>query len=164
MEQDPIEEMTTAHPVDTELFGALGAATAHLCEDLSNCFTNKRFEFMPHAEFEAIESVPEVARVYWREMLFRVYWAAALNIQRHQRWQAGSVRAFSAPAHILVFAASLRGLLEASQDAWYSLRQAPTLLAENRQMIAAALSGKAGDNFGVAEELEDRLIHFISGR
>ena len=106
---------------------------------------------------------PKMGRIYWREMLFRTYWAAALNLMRHQRWQAGCVRAFSPPANLLAFAASLRGLLEASQDAFYSLRQVPHLLADNQQAIEAALKS-SGHQFGISKDLEDRLIHFIYGR
>jgi len=82
---------------------------------------------------------------------------------RHQRWQAGCVRAFTAPANLLAFASSLRGLLEASQDAYYSLSPVPKLLAEHRIGITSALKGEQ-EQFGIAQELEDRLIHFIYGR
>lgn len=40
----------------------------------------------------------------------------------------------------------------------------PSLLAENQQAIDAALIGSLGHEFGVSEELENRLIHFIYGR
>jgi hypothetical protein len=162
-EQDPIEKMKMAHPVDAELFGPIGAAAAHICKDLAHCFVDKRFEFMDPAEYQAIGRPSEMMCIYWREMLFRVYWAAALNLMRHQRWQAGCVGAFNAPANLLAFAASLRGLLEAAPDAWYSLRQAPGLLAENRHVIEAALN-RSADKFGINQEFEDRLIHFIYAR
>lgn len=90
-----IDTITNAHPVDAELFGMMGAAAAHLCEDLSKCFVDKRFEFMDLGEFQALERPSQIGRIYWAEMLFRVYWAAALNIMRHQRWQGGCIHAFS---------------------------------------------------------------------
>jgi hypothetical protein len=140
----------------------MGAAAVHLCEDLSNCFSGKRFEFMELGEFQTLDP-SQMGRIYWREILFRIYWAAALNLMRHQRWQAGCVRSFTAPANLLAFASSLRGLLEASQDAYYSLSPVPYLLAEHRTVINTALKGEQ-DEFSIARELEDRLIHFIYGR
>ena len=163
VQAESVEEMKAAHPLDAELFGAMGAATAHLCEDLSNSFIGKRFDFMDLGEFQAL-CPSGMGPIYWKEMLFRVYWAAALNMLRHQRWQAACISAFKTPANVLAFAAGLRGLLEASQDAHYSLRQIPRLLAENRQMIEAAINGHSRDRFGICKELEDRLIHFIYGR
>ena len=96
-EQDPIEKMKMAHPVDAELFGPIGAAAAHICKDLAHCFVDKRFEFMDPAEYQAIGRPSEMMCIYWREMLFRVYWAAALNLMRHQRWQAGCLQCSREP-------------------------------------------------------------------
>jgi hypothetical protein len=147
MEQQwSIDTMTSAHPVDAALLGTIGAAAAHLCEDLSNSFIGKQFEFMNLGEYQALGNAAETNRIYWREILFRIYWAAAVNIMRHQRWQAACVRAFSAPANLLGFGASLRGLLEGAEDAWYSLRPVLQSLAQNRSQIECALTGSMRDN------------------
>jgi hypothetical protein len=157
------EEMIKAHPQDAALFGTLGAVTAELYADVSPEFVGKEFEFMDLMEFNNITGTSVRNRIYWREMLFRVYWATALNLMRHRRWQAGCVRAFSQPANFLSFAASLRGLVEASLDAFYSLSPVPRLLSERQIEIEAALKGNM-EHIRVSKELEDRLIHFVYGR
>jgi hypothetical protein len=159
-----VEDIMKAHPLDTALFGKMGAVTAELCADVSRDFVGKQFEFMEITEFETITSASVQNRIYWREILFRVYWAAALNLMRHQRWQAGCIRAFTAPANFLSFAASLRGLVEASLDAFYSLSPAPRLLAEKQIEIELALKGSMENALVCSKELEDRLIHFVYGR
>ena len=45
-----------------------------------------------------LRNLSEINRIYWSEMLFRVRWAAGLNL-RHQRWQAGCVDAADSPAN-----------------------------------------------------------------
>ncbi len=165
--EDSIESVKAAHPLDTELFGTMGAVAAHLCDDLSSSSAGRQFEFMDMGEYQTIadsERLSEVNRIYWREMLFRMYWAAVLNLARHQRWQAGCVRAYKTPANLLSFAASLRGLVEGAEDAWYSLSPVPLSLGQNRSLIESALGGSMGDKAFEIVGLEDRLIHFIYGR
>ena len=94
------EDMIRAHPQDAALFGTLGAISAELCADVSKGFVGKQFEFMDVTEFQKIKGASTLNRVYWREMLFRAYWAAALNLMRHQRWQSGCIRASAAPANL----------------------------------------------------------------
>jgi len=166
-QQDSLQKIKAAHPVDADLFGDMGAVAAHLCDDLSNSFVGRQFEFMEMGKYQAIAhsgQLSEVNRIYWREMLFRIYWAAALNLARHQRWQAACVRAYTTPANLLSFAASLRGLLEGAQDAWYSLNPVPLALGQNKSLIESALSGTMNDKASASPELEDRLIHFVYGR
>jgi hypothetical protein len=118
--KDSIANMERAHPVDAALFGSMGAMAAHVSGELVPGFIGRRFEFMDIGEFQAITDsgrLSEVNKIYWSEILYRVYWASALNVMRHQKWQAACVRAFAAPANLLAFAASLRGLLEGAQDA-----------------------------------------------
>jgi hypothetical protein len=162
-----IDNMERAHPVDATLFGSMGAMAASVSEELVIGFIGRRFEFMDVGEIQTIadsEGLSEVNKIYWREILYRVYWASALNIMRHQKWQAACVRAFEAPPNFLAFAASLRGLLEGAQDAWYSLGSVLGTLARDRGYIQSALTGNLRDKGFVARELEDRLIHFIYGR
>jgi hypothetical protein len=161
--EDQMENMKQAHPVDASLFGTVGAYTAALCMDVTKDFNGKQFEFIDVGKFQQIKDIPKLNQVYWRELLFRVYWAAALNLMRHQRWQAACTTAFSPSPNLLNFAGSLRGLIEASVDAYYSLGPVPATLADNQELIESALQGKQ-QYVGVVEELEHRLIHFVYGR
>ena len=109
-----IESMERGHPVDASLFGSIGAMAAHVGEELAASFTGKRLAFMSIGQYQAIAGsgrLSEVNAIYWREILYRVYWASALDILRHQKWQAGCVRAFAPQANFLTFAA-------ASVDCW----------------------------------------------
>lgn len=159
-----IDAVRKAHPVDAMLFGDMGAAAAHLCEDLSNAFIGKQFDFMDIGEFQALKTPAKMNRIYWREILFRVHWAAALNIMRHQRWQAACISAFNAPPNFWAFAASLRGLLEGSQDAWYSLGSVVATLAQERTRLESALTGRLANAIWINPEFEERLIHFVYAR
>jgi hypothetical protein len=162
-----LDESEKAHPIDTLLFGSLGAVAAQMCQELSKGFTGKHFEFMDVGEFQVIAHegrMGVVNQIYWKELLYRAYWSAALNIMRHQRWQAASTRAFAEPANLLAFASGLRGLLEGAQDAWYSLNGVPETLARDRSYIQSALAGTMRDKVFLNKELEDRLIHFLYGR
>lgn len=155
--------MTKQHPVDAALFGPVGAYAATFCEDITKEFYGKQFEFMDPKKFGEIKDLTTLNQIYWKELLFRAYWAAALNIMRHQRWQAACVAAFTPCPNLLSFTAALRGLVEASADAFYSLRPVPVTLAENQDLIEPALQGTLQD-VGIIQELEDRLIHFVYGR
>ncbi len=162
-----LDDIEKAHPIDGLLFGSLGALAAQMCQDLSKGFTGKQFEFMDIGEFQVIAHDGRMAainQIYWKELLFRIYWAAALNIMRHERWQTASTRAFAEPANLLAFASSLRGLLEGAQDAWYSLNGVPPTLARDRSYIQSALAGTMKDKGFLNKELEDRLIHFLYAR
>jgi len=162
-----LNETEKAHPIDGLLFGSLGAVAAQMCQDLSNGFTGKQFEFMDVGEFQVIAQEGRKAavnKIYWKELLYRVYWVAALNIMRHQRWQAACTRAFAEPANLLAFASGLRGLLEGAQDAWYSLNGVPSTLARDLGYIHSSLSGTMKDKGLLNKELEDRLMHFLYGR
>jgi hypothetical protein len=162
-----LDDIEKAHPIDGLLFGSLGAVTAQMCQDLSKGFTGKQFDFMDLGEYQVIAHegrMGKVIQIYWKELLYRVYWAAALNIMRHQRWQAACTRAYAEPANLLAFASSLRGLMEGAQDAWYSLNGIPSTLARDRGYIQSALAGTMQDKHFLNKELEDRLIHFVYGR
>jgi hypothetical protein len=161
--ENQIDIMKEAHPADTTLFGPEGAFAATLCAEITKEFYGKQFNFMDVNTFDQIKDIKQLNQIYWRELLFRAYWAAALNLMRHQRWQSACVAALTPSANLLSFAASLRGLVEASSDAFYSLRPVPPTLAFNRDIIEPALKGQLNE-VSIIQELEDRLIHFVYGR
>lgn len=158
------EAVRKAHRLDVALFGTMGAIAAEICSEVSTDFVGKQFDFMDVTKFARIGDPRELNRVYWSEMLFRVSWAAGLNLMRHQRWQGGCIDAFEGPGNFLSFSASLRGLLEASLDASYSLRSVVPTLARDRTMIESALRGRLHPRVVVNKELEELLIHFVYAR
>lgn len=157
-----LNALREAYPIDTALFGTMGPLSVELCMSVMKDSAGKQFRFLDENTYMLLE--PHIkAKIYWSEMLFRVYWAAALNLRKHSRWQAGCVTAFQPAANFLSFVANLRGLLESSLDAFYSLTPVPHTLANNRDEIEGALNGTVSGPHPCAE-LEDRLIHYVYAR
>src|SRR6266404_725239 len=134
-----LQAVRERHPVDATLFDMLGAVTAELVATVLPDLVGKQYEFMDVGKFRQIDRPSLMSSIYWREMLFRIHWAASLNMMRHRRWQVGCVEAFTAPANLLSFGASLRGLAEAALDANYSLGPILYFLADNRADIELAV-------------------------
>jgi len=158
-----LQAIKDRHPVDARLFDTLGAATAELVSTVLPDIVGKQYDFIDVGKFKQIDQPALMSRIYWREMLFRVHWAASLNLMRHRRWQVGCVEAFSPPANLLSFAASLRGMVEAALDANYSLGPVLYFLADNRAEIELAVQGKL-QAVSACEDLENRLIHYVYAR
>lgn len=147
---------------DAVLFGPLGAMAAELCTRVCADAEGRQFPFLKKEVFSSL-GLADVARIYWREMLFRVYVGAVAQLARHRRWQAGCVSSFAEPSNLLSFASNLRGLTESALDAWWTFRKVSGSLSRDRALIQAALAGRARQEV-VAPELEDCLIHFLYGR
>jgi hypothetical protein len=47
----PLDDTDKEHPIDTLLFGQMGAVAAQLCQDLSKGFPGRQFMFMDESEF-----------------------------------------------------------------------------------------------------------------
>ena len=150
-----VHTMRQRHPQDATLFGDIGAYAAELSTDVLKDLENRRYVFMDNEKFRSIRNVEEVTRIYWTEMLYRVHWCATLSVMRHRRWQTGCIRAFEGPSNLLGFASSLRGLLESSLDANYSLLNVPATLADAKETIEASLKGTQ-QQVVLCSELEDR--------
>ena len=148
-----------------ELFGEAGIAYHGLMASLASSVTGTSYHFMEHDKFrQFLERSPsEGIRVYWTEILARAHWAAASNILRHKRWHDACLKLYSSEPNFLGFTACLRGLLEASSDAFYSLGAIPLTLADHHGSIKAILSGNA-TSYTISQELEDMLIHFHYAR
>lgn len=140
----------------------MGAIAAELCACVCADAAGRRFRILERTEFNALAPAGK-ARVYWREILFRVYVGAATQLARHWRWQRGCVLSFAEPANLLSFASNLRGLVESAFDAWWTFRIVAGSISRDHGLIEAALAGRA-TTFLLAPELEDRLIHFVYGR
>lgn len=102
--------------------------------------------------------ISEAMQIYWREMLFRIHFVATSSILRNAEWIDGIVFGIQT-SNTMVFASSLRGLLEAVTDSFYSLDSVPFGIALNFNKIKKAVEGKA-DVPCYAGDLEKALIHF----
>jgi hypothetical protein len=148
-----------------EVFGNTGTVFHEVIGSLALTASGTTYDFMELEAFRRLaEKTPgQAARVYWTEMLGRAHWAAMSNVLRHKRWQDACIRLFAPEPNYLGFAASLRGLLEASADAFYSLGSVPLTLANIHSAIESNLSGNA-TCMAISRELEQMLIHFHYGR
>lgn len=97
-------------------------------------------------------------KIYWKEMLFRIHFIATSSILRNAEWIKGILFGLE-ENNTMIFSSSLRGLLEAVTDSFYSLESVPTGLALNYKKIMQALEGNMNRTFH-AETLEKTLIHY----
>lgn len=75
---------------------------------------------------------------YWKELFLRIHFAANITLLRSQKWVEGMNLGLKRN-NILLFSASLRALLEATTDSYYSLQGVPLPLACNFKNIVKAL-------------------------
>ena len=122
------------------------------------------YDFMDPGQYQQlVEQDPRRgAAVYWREMLHRAHWAGASSLIRTHRWLSGTLQAFD-DRNLIVFSACIRGLLESSADTWDALGAVAITIAAHRPLISDALDGRLHKSC-VAEDLENRLIHFTFAR
>lgn len=147
------------------LFGNSGIIYHDLLEDITKDLYGTTYRFIEFEEYLAIAktSIPKAMKIYWQEILYRAHWVANANLIRHSRLWSACLHLYSKDSNYLGFAACLRSLLESSCDAFYTLRNVPLTLAQNRDTIKAALDGNCR-NLITCSELENALIHFLCAR
>jgi hypothetical protein len=137
----------------------------YLYTDIVNRITHKKYAYMNTDGYIYLFSqgflkgnICESMQIYWREMLLRTHFAAVTSIIRNQKWISG-VEFGMKSKNLMVFCASLRGLLESSVDTYYSLEQLPSGLSLNFKNINRAIKGELNQYFS-SKEIEDKLIHY----
>ncbi|MED3444688.1 hypothetical protein P4483_12300 [Bacillus thuringiensis] len=98
-------------------------------------------------------------QIYWKEILLRAHYTATTSLIRNERWLEGMTFSIKSKNYIL-FASSLRGFLESVADSYYSLLNSPFDIAANFKNIKLAIEGKLENEFFIADQLEENLIHF----
>ena len=92
------------------------------------------------------------------EILQRLYLAATTGFLRFYNWLNGLEYSLSSD-NIIIFASSLRGLIESSCDLYDALENIPLNLAEYFSIFKCALEGELRELYS-PKEFEDKLIHF----
>lgn len=128
---------------------------------LSQGAISPRYGYLDSAVYRNL-SLQESARVYWTEMVERAHLACTNTITRSYNWLQGARYALES-GNFLVFASSMRSLLESLGDSYYSLRNVASTFAEEAFAIQIALSGKA-EWAMTCGEIENQLIHYSHGR
>jgi hypothetical protein len=128
------------------LFGATATDNLRALDVAANSLAEYRYTFMPLDVYESLifrtGNVSRAAQVYWTEMVARAHLAAVTTIMRTHRWVSGTVSAIQ-QSNYLAFAASLRRLLEAVADSYYTVGLVPEALAGKWQYVKLAVTGQA---------------------
>ncbi|MBD9561719.1 hypothetical protein [Pseudomonas sp. PDM09] len=144
-------------------FGKAGNIYPPIIKSLLEGAYNKKYDFLPLKQFEALNSV-EINYVYWVEILYRAHWAATSNLIRHDKWFDACISNSVIKPNYISFCSGLRGLLESTADTYFSLGSVPLTLANSSGYIDDALGRRPAKKLAVSEELENALIHFSFAR
>lgn len=155
--------MTTPTMPDTE-FASVKAMKQYfpLVDDLAADVSGFTARVMPTDVFETIKDVKRANQIMWSEFLDRTYLVAATSILRFQRWTRGVTLGLH-HGNYLVFAASLRGLLEAGGDTAQILFRVPISLAQQFSQIRSAINGTLATPM-LSTELEEELQHYFHAK
>lgn len=105
-------------------------------------------------------AINDLQRTYWTEILQRSHWTAISTIQRNIKWMEGISLSLGS-SNMFLFAAALRGFIEACADSLTTLALVLLTLAKHFRRIKLALTGQIRNNeVFIIPELEDELIHF----
>jgi len=130
--------------------------------EIESCLAKVSYKFTSVDEFSEISSVKELQLIYWSEIIQRLHVCGATTILRLKKWYEAIDCSYKSKNYY-GFCASLRGLLEACSDSFYSIGKVILPIAENFSHIKTAIDGQA-EQFIISEELENELIHYIYGR
>lgn len=122
------------------------------------------YGFIDEKIFSSILSadVSKGMKIYWFEILQRVYIASIIGLFRQNSWIKGIINAID-NNNYMQFASTFRGFIESSSDINDSLFHVPLNLSELSYNINKALKGNLNELF-LSTELETNLIHFTHAR
>jgi hypothetical protein len=130
--------------------------------EVENYIAKPVYKFLPEEDFKKIDTVEESQLVYWSEIIQRFHICSATSLLRIKKWFDAMQSAFEVENYY-GFCASLRGLLEACSDSFYTIGRVILPITDNFQNIKKAISGEA-QKIILAEDLETQLIHYTHGR
>jgi len=149
----------------TSPFDSNATRYIELIDQLGLAKWKTRYSFSAINDFTSIslQDKKRANQIYWEEIIARTHLTAAISILRNRQW-INAVTAAAADNNLLSFAAALRGLIESTADSATILGHVPLGIARNNVLIMRALSGEIADDFFMAKNLEDSLIHFAYAR
>ena len=120
------------------------------------------YKYMEEEGFSKLESVQDLQQIYWSEIIQRLHVFSCTSVKRLRKWYE-AVNISYKLENYYGFCASLRGLLEATADTYFTASRVIHPISENHKMIEVALNGKA-EVLSTAREVEDALIHYVFAR
>jgi hypothetical protein len=120
------------------------------------------YNYTSAEDFLKIDSIAEMQLVYWSEIVQRMHVCAATSIKRIKKWYDAANSAYNADNYYGV-CASLRGLVEACADTFYTAVRIIDPVCTNFATIEKALKGDATKVL-LSKPIEDELIHYVFAR
>ncbi len=120
------------------------------------------YNYTSGEDFLKIDSIAEMQLVYWSEIVQRMHVCAATSIKRVKKWYDAANSTYNADNYYGL-SASLRGLVEACADTFYTAGRIIDPICTNFATIENALKGDATKVF-LSESIEDELIHYVFAR
>jgi hypothetical protein len=120
------------------------------------------YKFIPSEDFLKINNIPESQLIYWSEIIQRLHACSATTLLRLKKWIEAIQIAFEAENYY-GFCASIRGLIEACSDSFYTLGNVIYPIAENFNQIRNATKGES-NKILLCESIENHLIHYLLAR
>lgn len=120
------------------------------------------YKFIKDEDFLKIDNIPESQLVYWSEIIQRLHACSATTLLRLKKWIEAIQVAFE-QKNYYGFCASLRGLIEACSDSFYTLGRVIYPIAENFKQIRIATKGESNQT-NLSETIENHLIHYLLAR
>jgi len=120
------------------------------------------YKFIKDEDYLKIDNIQESQLVYWSEIIQRLHACSATTLLRLKKWIEAIQAAFE-QKNYYGFCASLRGLIEACSDSFYTLGRVIYPIAENFKPIRIATKGESSQPF-LSESIENHLIHYLLAR
>ena len=120
------------------------------------------YTFMDDEVFEKLEKLSESQYIYWIEIIQRTHFCAFTSLQRVFKWMNSMNDSWNTNNYY-GFCTSIRGLIEACSDSFYTISKIIYPITENHFLIEKALNGKA-ETLTLSEDIENELIHYMFGR
>lgn len=127
--------------------------------EVENALSAVVYNYISEEDYQKIDNIPELQLVYWSEIIQRLHICGATTIQRLKKWYEAINNSYETKNYY-GFCASIRGLIEACSDSFFTLSRVIFPIAENFKHINEAIKGNAQRTV-LSEEIEDYLIHYI---
>lgn len=120
------------------------------------------YKFISDEDFLKIDNIQESQLVYWSEIFQRLHACSSTTLLRLKKWLDSTQIAYE-HKNYYGFCSSVRGLIEACSDSFYTLARVIYPIAENFNKIRIATIGESVKPI-FAESIENHLIHYLFAR
>lgn len=143
-----------------QIFGKVGIEYIPFLGRLCDEFPEVEYRFMDNDKHESLlkTDMDKGMEIYWKELLYRLHLASTITIVRFDKWVQG-IFLGAKYGNFILYATSLRGLIESCADSDDALRNIPLPLSEIFHDVQKSISGKTKKPV-LFPDGEDKLIHF----